>query len=125
MRGFRRRERVRPLVLVALGGSIGAALRHGVAVGLPSAEVGTLVVNVVGSFLLGLVLAVTGGRDGFSPGLRLFVGTGVLSSFTTYSAFAVQTAGLSPRLAAAFVVGNYGLALLAVVLAHALVGWSR
>ncbi|EJN59444.1 CrcB protein [Halogranum rubrum] len=83
-------KRVEPLVLVACGGFIGAVLRYGVALALPEVA-GTLVANVVGSFVLGFLVSVT-----TTERIRLFLGTGLLSSFTTYSTFAVETTQLGP-----------------------------
>ena len=71
--------------------------------------VATLVVNVLGSFALGIVVGRLGDRH---PLTRAFVGTGVLGGFTTYSAFALQTATL---LAAAPVAG-VALAVVSVLL---------
>ncbi|RDI71561.1 CrcB family protein [Halopelagius longus] len=95
-------DRLDPL-LVASGGFVGATLRYGVGVALPGAA-GTLAVNVAGSFLLGAMLA-------FAPTRRaqVLLGTGLLSSFTTYSTFAVQTAALGPTWGAANVGANYAL----------------
>lgn len=75
-------------VYVAGGGFLGALCRWAVGVAVPG-EAGTLAVNVLGSFALGLLVTlVTNHR------VRVFVGTGLLSSFTTYSTFAVETAAL-------------------------------
>ncbi len=109
-------ERLEPLLLVAVGGFTGAIARHAVAAALPGGfPWGTLAVNVAGSFALGVLVfeATLTGR--LAPETRLVVGTGFLSSFTTYSTFAVQTAALSPRLAVANVAANYALGFLAVV----------
>jgi len=84
--------------LVALGGAIGASLRHGaglVAVRLLPAgwPWGTLFVNVAGSLAMGLVvgwLALKGGEAG--AGIRLFLATGILGGFTTFSAFSLEVA---------------------------------
>lgn len=102
------RPRIRPDVLLAVmaGGAIGAGLRALLL--LPVASGGrtevvavTLVENVVGSLMLGIVVAILGDRR---PRLRAFAGTGVLGGFTTYSTFAVQTAQLTADAAAAAVL---------------------
>jgi CrcB protein len=81
------------LGLVVLGGALGATGRAALilpikadapALALPMT---TLVINVVGSLVLGVVVGVLGSG---SPRLRAFLGTGILGGFTTYSAFAVQ-----------------------------------
>ena len=84
-------------VLVFLGAGIGGALRHGVNVGCArlcgtAFPWGTLAVNVVGSFLMGLIaawLAFKAG-EGWSQPLRLFLATGILGGFTTFSAFSLD-----------------------------------
>lgn len=107
---------------MALGGAIGAAGRYltGVATmrmlgqGFPW---GTLVVNVVGSFLMGalvVMLAKKGGHH-FAPLLM----TGILGGFTTFSAFSLDALTIFERgqqgLAAVYVVASVGLSLLAIV----------
>lgn len=78
---------------IALGGAVGAVTRHVVTEALPtppgSLPVATFVVNVVGSALMGVVLAVLAARQ--APRLwRPFLGTGILGGFTTMSAFALD-----------------------------------
>lgn len=102
-------------VYVAVGGFLGALSRWAVGAVVPG-EPGTLVVNVLGSFALGvLVTLVTDHRT------RVFVGTGLLSSFTTYSTFAVETAALGATFGLANVVANYVLGFTA---AFAGVAWG-
>jgi CrcB protein len=79
------------LLAVAIGGVLGTGARWGVATLLPNATPGTLgvstvVVNVVGSFVLGLLVAAVWPRPGVPLWLKAGVGTGVLGSFTTFSA---------------------------------------
>ena len=97
-------------LLVAVGGAVGALLRWAVGrwlatSGLPWA---TLLVNVAGSLLLGVVAAAT---DGW---LRTLLGTGVAGALTTYSAFALDAVLLERNgrrgWAVAHVVGNLALA---------------
>ncbi|WP_435360508.1 fluoride efflux transporter FluC [Haloarchaeobius sp. DFWS5] len=113
---------VETLALVALGGFAGANLRYvlDVALGtLPTGLFGTLAANVAGCVLLGFVLYEEVYVGVFSRQLRVAVGTGFLSSFTTYSTFAVQTAdAASDSLAVAVgnVGANYALGFLGVVL---------
>ena len=112
--------------LVFLGGGIGAALRHGV--NLASAQVfgitfpwGTLIVNVLGSFLIGALAAYFAFRDtGMAQHMRLFLATGILGGFTTFSAFSLDFAVLFERgevgQGAAYVIASVGLSLLAIFL---------
>lgn len=95
-----RRTAFSPLVfaVVVVGGAVGVALRALLVVplgGIPDklvVPVVTLVVNIVGSLVLGIVV---GWLDDRRPRLRAFLGTGILGGFTTYSAFAVQVAQLT------------------------------
>jgi CrcB protein len=85
------------IVAVAAGGAIGTAARYAVVALLPASAQSipwsTLGVNLVGSFALGVLAGVLDRREG-SPLVRLFLGTGVLGAFTTYSTFAVETNNL-------------------------------
>ncbi len=83
--------------LVFLGGGIGAALRHGVnraslAVLGPSFPFGTMIVNVAGSLAMGFLATLFLMKGGSSQSLRLFLTTGILGGFTTFSAFSLDAA---------------------------------
>ncbi|WP_255198625.1 fluoride efflux transporter CrcB [Halorarius litoreus] len=118
-------RRVETLLLIAVGGFAGAIARHAIALALPGAfPVGTLVANVVGAFLLGVLLYEQRLVGVVSEETRLVAGTGFLSSFTTYSTFALETAGLAPELAVANVAANYTLGFLAVLAGRAVTRWS-
>ncbi len=109
------------LLQVALGGAIGASLRYltGIWVvrmlGQTPFPVAILAVNVLGSFLMGLVVGVAAQR-----GLQAspFVTTGILGGFTTFSAFSLEAVSLYERGdlagAALYVVLSVGLSLLAL-----------
>lgn len=95
--------------LVALGGFVGASLRHGVDMMVGDMTgVSTLIVNVVGSFALGLLVT-----RAASQRTQLFVGTGLLSSFTTYSTFASDVVVLGTTAGSAYIAASYGFGLLA------------
>ena len=85
--------------LAALGGVLGALARWGVARALHSPAGGwpwaTLLVNVTGCALIGLLLAVLPARFPTSPWLRPFLATGVLGGYTTFSTFAVDAVRLA------------------------------
>jgi CrcB protein len=105
-------------LIVFLGGGIGAALRHGV--NLASARMfglafpyATLIENVTGSLVMGLLAAYFVAKAGVPQHWRLFMTTGILGGYTTFSAFSLDTALLYER-------GEIGLALLYVVLSVAL-----
>ena len=78
--------------IVALGGALGAALRYVVSewVSVDSFPYATLSINLVGSFLLG-VMAVGLAQNLLSANLALLLGTGILGAFTTMSTFSVET----------------------------------
>jgi CrcB protein len=95
--------RLRSVGLVWLGGSLGTAARYAVTGRVPPLRempFGTLLVNVVGAFLLGLLLErlLREGDDlGGRRDLRLLLGTGFLGGFTTYSALATDAVNLVAR----------------------------
>lgn len=88
--------------IVFLGAGIGGALRHGVnmaaaryfGLGFPF---GTLIVNILGSFLMGLLAGYFAYRTGIPQHMRLFLTTGILGGFTTFSAFSLDAALLIER----------------------------
>ena len=87
---------VERLLWVSLGSAIGGALRYftsQLALGLlgSSFPYGTLAVNLIGSFLIGLIMHLGISSTLISPTLRLFLTTGVMGGFTTYSAFNYET----------------------------------
>ena len=94
------------LVLVALGGAIGAGSRHLVSVGMlrlfgSGFPWGTLAVNVLGGLLMGLLAGYLAFRsEEAGQGLRLFLATGILGGFTTFSAFSLDALTLWERGAA-------------------------
>jgi len=103
---------VQTLILVALGGATGSVLRYLALLAVP-APWGVMVVNVLGSFLIGLAF-VPAGRLGLSPLLL----AGVLGGFTTFSAFSLDAMRLwsagAVGQAVLYVAGSVGLSLLAV-----------
>ena len=107
-------------LIVFLGGGLGAALRHGV--NLASARVlgsafpyHTLIENVTGSLAMGLLAGMFAFRSGVSPHWQLFLTTGMLGGYTTFSAFSLDAALLYERgaigLAALYVSGSVALAI--------------
>ncbi len=90
------------LLWVAAGGAIGASLRHlaniaGLRVMGTAFPWGTLFVNIFGSLLMGFFIAWLTKRTGTSPEVRLFVATGILGGFTTFSAFSLDVANMFER----------------------------
>jgi CrcB protein len=120
-------HRMLALFLVILGGGIGAGLRHGVnllAVQLFGMTFpwGTFIVNIVGSFLIGVLAAYFAFRAdaAWSQPLRLFLTTGILGGFTTFSAFSLDFALLFERgevmQGVSYVVASVVLSLAAIFL---------
>lgn len=89
-------------LIVFLGAGIGGALRHGVnqlaahlfGMAFPY---GTLTVNVAGSFLMGVLAEYFAFRSGASQEIRLFLTTGVLGGFTTFSTFSLDAISIWER----------------------------
>jgi fluoride exporter len=116
--GRRAMETLTKYAAVAVGGALGAMLRYAlgntvlgrVAAPFPTA---TLVINVTGSFLLGLFLTLAAERVNLSPHLRLAFAVGFVGAYTTFSTFEWETAKL-------FETGDWGRALLYVGLSFVL-----
>jgi CrcB protein len=108
---------------VALGGGIGAAARYGVNV-WSSRVLGTefpwhtLIVNVVGCFIMGLLTGLMAQKLNLSPEARAFLITGILGGFTTFSAFSLDVVLLVERkamlAAGAYVAASVLLSIAAV-----------
>jgi fluoride exporter len=105
--------RSRMIVAVGAGASLGSVARYLCSLGLlhllgPGFAWGTLAVNVVGSFLIGLYATLTepGGRLTASPALRQFVLAGFCGGFTTFSIFSLETMLLAERGAHALAATN-------------------
>ncbi len=90
------------IAAVAAGGAIGSVARYGVNIGAghflgPQYPWGTIIVNIVGSFLMGVLIVKFSQMDGVSNNLRSFFTTGVLGGFTTFSAFSLDAATIFER----------------------------
>jgi CrcB protein len=121
----RSETRLAALALVGAGGALGALLRFGIAGWVPGrAPLGTLVANVLGSFLLGILLYEAHLAARLSPETRLLVGTGFCSSLTTYSTFAAETASLAPSLAGGYVLGTYATGFGAILAGRLVARWA-
>lgn len=113
------------LFAVAAGGMVGAVLRHLVNVAAmkvagPGFPVGTMIVNVAGSFAMGALVAAMALSWNVSQEMRLFLAVGLLGSFTTFSTFSLDVYTLfergtyGPLILYAF--GSFGLSLAGLVL---------
>lgn len=124
------------LFLVGFGGAIGSCLRFlvykfligaSISKGLPVLPWATIIVNIVGSFLIGYSLVFILSKLHGSPEVRAFFITGVLGGFTTFSAFSLDTYELyinrNFTMASAYVIGSVGLGLVALIIGIALSEW--
>jgi CrcB protein len=113
-------------LLVALGGALGTLGRYWIRLallGTPGAAgvVGTFLVNVLGSFLLGVVVETCAGRTIAGVDTRLVLGVGVLGGFTTYSSFNMEAIQIAQQ-GEWGRAGGYMLATAAVCIAAGLAG---
>jgi fluoride exporter len=79
-------------ILVGLGGAAGSMLRYAASLLLVSRPfpLATLLVNIAGSFLIGLILALGIKDESFAGNWKLFLATGICGGFTTFSAFSAE-----------------------------------
>ena len=83
---------LRNFLLVGFGGAIGSMLRYGASLVINSAlfPYATLTVNILGSFIIGMVMGLTLKEEYFLHNWRLFLATGICGGFTTFSSFAAE-----------------------------------
>jgi CrcB protein len=109
-------RRMRTVLAVALAGALGALARWGIGSWFghrfPSFPWGTLVINVSGSFVLGVLFAVLVERSIGSPTMRIALMTGLLGAYTTFSTFSLETFRLFEDGATGAAVANIGLSVL-------------
>jgi CrcB protein len=115
---------MRLFLLACAGGALGSGARYlvntgvvrWIGLGIPWA---TLTVNIVGSFLMGIVVEFVALRLGGSLEMRTFLATGILGGFTTFSAFSLDAVHLyengASASAAAYVVASVLLSILALI----------
>jgi CrcB protein len=117
-------------LIVFLGGGIGAAMRHGINLAVARAlgtafPYGTLLINISGSFIMGLVAAYFAFKGDASQHWRLFLTTGILGGYTTFSAFSLDAALLYERgelgMAALYVIASVALSIVGLFAGLALV----
>jgi fluoride exporter len=116
------------LLTIALGGALGALARYAVSEWFVRRfPAGTLLVNVVGCLLIGLVMGISIERAWLSHNARLFFVTGFLGALTTFSTFGWQTYSLAEKqdflLAGLNVALNVVLGLVAVAIGVQLGAW--
>lgn len=112
------------ILLVALGGGVGAACRYGVSLAMPLRPGewpwATFTVNVFGSLLIGVLAGWLSTRGEAGEPWRLLLGVGLLGGFTTFSAYSLETLRMIERgewpAAAVYVLGSVAAGLAAVVI---------
>ena len=105
------------ILLVALGGAFGSIARFLMASSLQTATgwnfpIGTVLVNILGCFLIGILYVLLVARPDPKPELRALLIVGVMGGFTTFSSFSLETVTMAMN-------GNYGGATLNVVVSVA------
>jgi CrcB protein len=116
---------------VAIGSALGGMARHGCTIVVAkwfgtAFPWGTLFINILGSFVIGLVFTLTGvdGRFDASTGAKAFVMVGICGGYTTFSSFSLQTLALAQEgqwlRAGAYIVASVVLCLIGVWAGHAL-----
>jgi CrcB protein len=122
---------VQPYLWIAVGSALGGMARYwctGVAARLfgETFPWGTLLINILGSFVIGFFVALTGpdGRYAVDPNIRAFVTVGLCGGYTTFSAFSLQTMVLMQEgewlHAGGYILGSVVLCLVFVWLGHVL-----
>jgi fluoride exporter len=117
------------ILIVAMGGSLGSVARY---IGVKTIDshfnaqfpAGTFSVNILGSFIIGVVYAIVARKTGGSESWLLFLGTGFCGGFTTFSAFAFENVSLInqrlPMTSVIYIISSVALGLLAVIAGMAL-----
>lgn len=120
-----------PYVMVFLGAGLGGVMRQGVNVlalrhlNVAAFPFGTLFINIVGSFAMGLIAGYFAQRGpDFAPAWRLFLTTGILGGFTTFSAFSLEAVLLYEQGALGAGAGYVAASVVAAILGCVLGLWA-
>jgi len=117
--------RIANVLVVMVGAALGGGMRYVMGTWMTQRWTTffpwhTFVINIVGAFLLGLLMALAAHRGVVTPEMRLFLGVGILGGFTTFSALSYETVVLLERgmlaQGVANMVGSMVLGMVAVVL---------
>ena len=117
-------------ILVGLGGGLGSALRYGTGliIGSKYFPYATLAVNIIGSFIIGLVFALSIKVENFSGNWKLFLATGICGGFTTFSAFSMENVLLLQNgkyyLAIIYITASILFGIATAWLGYKLIDWS-
>lgn len=117
---------LKKILLVALGGGLGSAARFGISLLLKNNQlfIGTLVVNLVGSFLIGLIMSVSITKSNFDN-WQLLLATGICGGFTTFSAFSWECLQLFQQqkylMAFSYMIVSFFIGIVATFLGFSLI----
>lgn len=102
---------IKNLLLVGLGGGIGSMLRYatGLLINSKHFPYATLTVNIIGSFIIGIIVAMSIKEAGLPGQWKLFLATGICGGFTTFSAFSLENMELLQS-------GKPGMAIMYIML---------
>ncbi|MEO7306423.1 MAG: fluoride efflux transporter CrcB [Ferruginibacter sp.] len=102
---------IKNLLLVGLGGGLGSTLRYttGLLINSKYFPYATLAINIIGSFIIGIVFAMSIKEEGLSNQWKLLLATGICGGFTTFSAFSLENMELLQS-------GKTGMAVIYIVL---------
>ena len=126
-RKFIKLPMLKNLLLVGLGGGLGSILRYGSSLIINSKlfPYATLAVNIIGSFIIGIVFAMSIKEEALSNNWKLFLATGICGGFTTFSAFSLENMGLLQSekfgMALTYIFLSVGLGILATFLGYLLI----
>jgi CrcB protein len=118
---------IKNILLVGLGGSIGSMARYAASLLIQSKSFpyATLFVNIIGSFIIGFVFAMSIKEAGLSNNWKLFLATGICGGFTTFSAFSVENMGLLQSgkigMAVTYILLSIVLGIVAIFLGYGLI----
>lgn len=102
---------IKNFLLVGLGGALGSMLRYAayLLITVKHFPFGTFLVNIIGSFIIGIVLALSLKDESFLNNWKVFLATGICGGFTTFSSFSAENVALLQN-------GKFGIALLYITL---------
>jgi fluoride exporter len=118
---------IKNLLLVGLGGSIGSMARYAASLMIKSKSFpfATLSVNIIGSFIIGLVFAISIKENSISDNWKLFLTTGICGGFTTFSALSLENVELLQNgkigMAVTYILLSVVLGILAAFLGYGLI----
>lgn len=83
---------IRNFLLIGFGGALGSMLRYGTGllIGAKAFPLATFLINITGSFIIGMVMAYSLKSEAFANNWKLFLATGICGGFTTFSAFSLE-----------------------------------